>query len=105
MDFHHNTSLRSILEDDSISLASRAHIRSCLGKGTRLWLVVKPFIYSFHIAHFTFALTLYYCHDLIQPSALSFLTYECGHGLDAFNMHLVFSHMNVDMGWMHLTCI
>jgi hypothetical protein len=29
MDFHHNTSLKSILEDDSISLTSRAHINSC----------------------------------------------------------------------------
>ncbi len=35
MDFHHNTSFRSILEDDSISLASKAHICSCLGKGAR----------------------------------------------------------------------
>ncbi len=40
MDFHHDTSLRSILEDDSISLTSRAHICFCLGKGTMLWLVV-----------------------------------------------------------------
>jgi hypothetical protein len=29
MDIHHNTSIKSILEDDSI----------CLGKGARLWLV------------------------------------------------------------------
>jgi hypothetical protein len=32
----HNTSLKSILEDDSIFSASIAHIRSCLGKGVGL---------------------------------------------------------------------
>jgi hypothetical protein len=36
-----------------------------------------------------FALTLCYCLDLIQPSAFSFLTCDCGHGLDAFGMHFV----------------
>jgi hypothetical protein len=33
MDFHHDTSLRSILEDDSISSASIARICFSLGKG------------------------------------------------------------------------
>jgi hypothetical protein len=40
MDFHHDTSFRSILEDDSISLTFKIHIHSCLGKGVGLWLVV-----------------------------------------------------------------
>ncbi len=41
MDVHHNTSFRSILEDDSISSTSRARICFCLGKKARLWLIVK----------------------------------------------------------------
>jgi hypothetical protein len=41
------TSVTSILEDDFISLASKAHIHSCSCKGVGLWLVVKPSIYSF----------------------------------------------------------
>jgi hypothetical protein len=35
MDIHHNSSLRSILEDDSISLASKSCIRSYSGKGAK----------------------------------------------------------------------
>jgi hypothetical protein len=58
MDIHHDTSLRFILEDDSISLTSRACICSCLGKGVGLWLVVRPFISLFCIAHFTFTSAL-----------------------------------------------
>jgi len=89
MNFHHNTFLRFILEDNSISLASKVYICSCLGKGTRLWLVVKPSICLFRIAHFMFALTLCFCLGLIQPSTSSLLACECGHGLDASGMHLV----------------
>ncbi len=48
MDIHHDTSLRLNLEDDSISLAFRARICYCLGKGVRLWLVANPFIYASH---------------------------------------------------------
>jgi len=58
MDIHHDTSFKSILEDDSISLASRAHICSCSGKGAGLWLIARPSICSFHITHFTFILAL-----------------------------------------------
>jgi hypothetical protein len=54
MDMHHDTSLRSVLEDDFISSTSKAYIRSCLGKGAGLWLIVKSPIYSFRIAHSTF---------------------------------------------------
>jgi hypothetical protein len=32
MDFHHDTSFKSILDDDSISSTSRAHIQFCLVK-------------------------------------------------------------------------
>jgi hypothetical protein len=39
--------LRSILEDDSISSTSEAHIHSCLNKGVGLWLVVRPSIVRF----------------------------------------------------------
>jgi hypothetical protein len=53
MDIHHDTSFRSILEDDSISSTSRAHIHFCLSKGARLWLIVKLAIYLF-VSHHTF---------------------------------------------------
>jgi len=88
MDIHHDTSLKFILEDNSISLAYKAHIHSYLGKGARLWLVVKPFICSFHIAHFIFTLALHFHLGLIQPSTSSLFMCEYGHGLDAFNIHL-----------------
>jgi hypothetical protein len=87
MEIHHNTSLKSILEDDSISLASVAHI-CCLGKGARLWLVVRPFICSFHIAHSIFTLMLHFRRSLVKPSTFTFLMCECGHGLNAFSTHL-----------------
>jgi hypothetical protein len=89
MDIHHNTSLQSILEDDSISLSLRTCIHFCLGKGVKLWLVVWPFICSFHITHSTFTSTLCLRFNLIQPLASSFLMCECGHKLDTFSMHLV----------------
>ncbi len=88
MDIHHDTSLRSILEDDSISSTSKPRICSCSGKGGRVWLVVWPFIYSFHITHFIFSLTLHFHLGLIQPSASNLFMYECGHRLDTFGMHL-----------------
>ncbi len=65
MEIHHDTSFRSILEDDSISLASKACIHFCLGKGIGLWLVVGSFIYSFQIAHSIFTSTLHFCFGLI----------------------------------------
>jgi hypothetical protein len=89
MDLHHNTSLKSILEDDSISSTSRVRICFCLRKVAGLWLVVRLFICSFHIAHFSFASTFCFCFNLIQPSIFSLLTCECGHELNAFGTHLV----------------
>jgi len=47
MDIHHDTSFRSILED----VTSKTRIRSCSGKGARLWLIVKP---SICFLHYTF---------------------------------------------------
>jgi hypothetical protein len=88
MHIRHDTSFRSILEDDSISLALRARIRFCLSKGARLWLVVRLSIYSFRIAHSTFTLMLHFCLDLIQLLASSLLMFECGYGLDAFGTHV-----------------
>jgi hypothetical protein len=53
MEIHHNISFKSILEDEFISLASKACIRCYLGKGTRIWLIIRPSICSFRIAlHF-----------------------------------------------------
>jgi hypothetical protein len=67
IDIHHNTSLKSILEDNSISSTFKIRIRSCLGKGAGLWLVVRPFICLFHITHFIFTSTLHFHLSLIQP--------------------------------------
>jgi hypothetical protein len=89
MDIHHNTSLRFILEDDSISLTSKACMHSCLGKGVGLWLVVKPYIRLFCITHFIFTSTLCFLLNLIQPSTYSTFTCECGHMLDTFGTHII----------------
>jgi hypothetical protein len=88
MDVHHDTSLRSILEDDSISSASRAHIHYCSNKRARLWLVVKPSICLFRIAHSTFTSMLHFRLGLIQPFTFHLFICECGHGLDASGTHL-----------------
>ncbi len=89
MEFHHNMSLRSNLEDDSISSTSKAHICYYLGKGARLLLVTKPSIHSFHIANSTFTLVLCFRFDFIQPLTSSLLTCECGHGLDTYGTHII----------------
>jgi hypothetical protein len=68
--------------------SSTTHIYSCLGKEVGLWLIVRWYIHSFHITHFTFTSTLCFCLSLIQPSASSFFTCECGHGLNTSNTHL-----------------
>jgi hypothetical protein len=86
MDILHDTSFRFILEDDSISLTSKACIHS--SKGARLWLVARLFICSFHIAHSIFTSTLHFRLGLIQPSAFNFFTCECGHVLDTSSTHL-----------------
>jgi hypothetical protein len=88
MDIHHDSSLKCILEDDSISSASKAQICSYLSKGARLWLVVTPFIHLFYIAHYIFTLVLRFRFNLIQLLAFSLFTCECGHGLDSFDIHL-----------------
>jgi len=65
MDIHHNTLFKSTSKDESIFLASRARICSYANKGARLWLIVKPFIHSFHITDFTLTSMLRFCFDLI----------------------------------------
>jgi hypothetical protein len=89
MDIHHYTPLRSILEDDSISSTSKTCICSYLGEGARLWLVTKPSICLFHIAHFTFTSMLHLHFSFTQPSASSFFECKCGHRLDTFGTHLI----------------
>jgi hypothetical protein len=80
MDVHHDTSLRFILEDDSINSSTfKTRIHFCLGKGVGLWLIAKPYTRSFHIAHFTLTSTLCFCFGFIQPLASNFLTCECAH--------------------------
>jgi hypothetical protein len=74
MNIHHDTSLRFILEDDFGFLVSRVRVHSCSGKGAMVWLITKPFICLFHIAHFTFILRLRFCLSLIQPLISSFFT-------------------------------
>jgi hypothetical protein len=55
MGIHHDTSLRSILEDDSISLASRAYICSCSARGQG---------YGWLLNHLSIRLAL---HTLLSP--------------------------------------
>jgi hypothetical protein len=88
MDIHHDTSLRFILEDGLISLASTSHICFCSNKRARLSLVVKPSIRSFHITHSIFISTLCFCLGLIQPLGFNLLTCECGQRLDTFGTDL-----------------
>jgi hypothetical protein len=85
MDIHHNTSLKSIF-----SSTFKARIHFCLGKGLGLWLVVRPSICLFHIAHFTFTLTLCFCFGLIQPLASNIFMCECEHMLDISSTHLTY---------------
>jgi len=66
----------------------RTCIRSCSGKGVGLWLIIRPSIYSFHIAHSTFTSTICFHFGLIQPSTSNLHMCGCGHGLDIFGMHL-----------------
>ncbi len=47
MDIHHDTSFRSMLEDGSISSASKTYICFCLSKGVGLWLIARPSIVHF----------------------------------------------------------
>ncbi len=75
MDIHQNTSFKFILEDDSISFTSKAHIHFCLGKGIRLWLIIRPSIYSLFIAHSTFTSMMHFCLSLtMMHLALNFLS-------------------------------
>jgi hypothetical protein len=104
MDIHHNTSFRFILEDDSISLAFRAHIRFCLGKGAGLWLITRPSIHSFYITHFTFILTLCFCLSLIQPSTYNLWMWTWVRRIwQAFNMLSVWRLTN-NHTWCHHIC-
>jgi hypothetical protein len=50
---------------------------------------VSFFRFLFCIAHFAFILVLGLYFGLIQPSASSLFTCECGYGLDTFNTHLI----------------
>ncbi len=88
MDIHHDTSLKSILEDDSISSTSKTRICYQSSKGVGLWLITRPCIHLFHIIHFTFTSMLCFCLDLILLSTSNIFTCECGYGLDGFGTHL-----------------
>jgi hypothetical protein len=88
MNIRHNTSLKSILEDDSISSTSIARMCSCLCKGVGLWLIVRPSIHSFRITHFIFILALHFRFNLIQPSTFNLFMCDYGHELETFSMHL-----------------
>jgi hypothetical protein len=74
MDIHHDTSHKSILEGDFIPWMYKVCICSCLSKGASLWLVIRPYICSFYITHFTFTSALCFRFNLNQPSASNLLT-------------------------------
>jgi hypothetical protein len=88
MDIHHDTSLRSILENHSISSTSKARTRSSSDKGARLWLIIKPSMHPFHIAHFIFTSTLHFRRSLVQPLASSLFMCENEHELNKSSTHL-----------------
>ncbi len=83
MDFHNDTFF-----NDFIFSAYKAHIHSCSGKGTGLWLVVRPFMCLFCIGHYVFISVLCFRLHSIQPSTFSLFMCECGHKLNASNTHL-----------------
>jgi hypothetical protein len=87
MDFHHDISFRSILEDDSISSTFRATFIFVRAKKARLWLIVRSFIHLFHITHNIFTSALHFHFDLIQPLTFNLFMCECGHKLDVSNTH------------------
>jgi hypothetical protein len=60
MNIHHNSSLRSMLEDDSIFSTHKVCICFCLAEGVGLRLFTKPFICLFRSAHFIFTSTLHF---------------------------------------------
>jgi hypothetical protein len=67
MNIHHD---RSLLEDDSISSAFKAHIHSFSNKGAGLWLIAKSSIHSF-LAHFIFTLMLHFYLETLIYSHVS----------------------------------
>ncbi len=76
MNFHHDTSLRSILENDSISSSSRAHICSCSGKGNKAMVGCQA-IYLFILHHtLYFHLSIAFSLQFDQPSTSSTFTCE-----------------------------
>jgi hypothetical protein len=87
MDIHHYTSLKSILEVDSVSSTSRVCIIFVRARGQGYgWLLGHLSV------HFT-------SHILLSPQYCVFASVW-------FNFqHLVFSHVNMDTNWMHLACI
>jgi hypothetical protein len=87
MDIHHDTSLRSILEADSISLASRTCICSCSSRGQGYgWLLGHLFV--------RFAL-----HTLFSPQHCIFVSVW-------FSLrYLIIPCVSVDTSWTHLAHI
>ncbi len=88
IDIHDDASFRSILEIDSSSSTSKTCIYFCLGKGAKLWLIARPSIRSFYIAHSTITSMLHFHFSLIQPLASNVFMCEYGHSLNAFNTYL-----------------
>jgi hypothetical protein len=88
MDIHHDTSFKFILKDDSISSTFRTYICFCSGKRVGLYLIVRPSIHLFCIAHFTFTSMMHFCLGLIQPLTFNLFMCECGQRLNTSRMHL-----------------
>jgi len=90
MDFHHDTSFRSILEDNPFLQHLKLAFVLVRTRGHDYgWLVIRPSIHPFCITHFTFTLVLRFHFGLIQPSTFNLLICEGGHGLDTFDMYLI----------------
>jgi hypothetical protein len=75
----------------------------CLLKELIIWLVVRPFICSFHIAHSTFILMMGFHFGLIQLSASNPFTCECEYKLDVSSMHyLLGPRLRLQHWWCHV---
>ncbi|KAG6556932.1 hypothetical protein Mapa_001347 [Marchantia paleacea] len=51
MESHHDTTFSSIMHDDSLSITSRIHIPSLLGKGRGIWLIAQSSLLLLSTSH------------------------------------------------------
>jgi hypothetical protein len=87
MDIHHDTSFRSVLEDDSFLMLLEPTFAFVGAKGGAM---VDYWAIYMYVPHRTlyFHINNNFCLSLIQPSKSSLFMCECGHGSNASGTHL-----------------